>query len=229
MTPINMPFRFKEIWRRYGDRPFSLLDVVAGSHSASVAKRWFPRCHYAGVARNRSDHNDAADFAAIDEFFELDLTTLAFGAIPDGRYDVILLAHVIEHLHNGDAVVKELVPKLRPGGIICVEFPGKRSLHLPHMKGTLNFYDDPTHVRLFTATEVAELLRGCGLEVTRAGTRRDPVGMLMMPVSAYKCWKQVGYVSGGVFWDLTGFADYVVAQKHATIPIPVREPAFAGA
>lgn len=214
IAPIKMPFRFKELWRRFGDRPFSLLDVGAGNHSASAAKRWFPRCHYSGIDRDRDYNNDPADFAAMDEFFELDLTRLELDAVPNGRYDAILMAHVIEHLHNGDDVVRALIPKLRPGGVICIEFPGKRSLRLPRMRGTLNFYDDPTHVRLFTADEVGALLRECGLRVTRAGTRRDPIGILLMPVSAYKCWKRFHYVPGGVFWDLTGFADYVVGVKE---------------
>ncbi|MBI5711620.1 MAG: class I SAM-dependent methyltransferase [Candidatus Eisenbacteria bacterium] len=213
MMPLRLPFKFKEVWRRFGDRPFALLDVGAGNHSASLTKRWFPNCHYAGIDRDRSYNNDGADFAAMDEFFELDLTDLRFEAIPGARYDVILMAHVIEHLPNGDEVIRGLVPKLRPGGVICIEFPGRRSLHLPSKKGTLNFHDDPTHVRLLTAGEVAGLLRGLGLEVLRAGTRRDPLGILLLPVHALRAKQAHGYVPGGVFWDLLGFADYVVGRR----------------
>ena len=213
MIPIRMPFRFKEIWRRHGRRPFALLDVGAGNHSASQFKRWFPSAHYAGIDLDRKYNNDERDFAAMNEFFEMDLTHLRFAAIPDGRYDVILMAHVIEHLKNGDEVVRGLVPKLKPGGIMFIEFPGERSLHLPSMKGTLNFYDDPTHVRLFTAREVADLLRTQGLEIERAGMRRDPMGILLIPVAAVRTWQTFGFVSGGIFWDLLGFADYVVGVK----------------
>jgi len=215
VIPIRMPFRFKEIWRRHGRRPFALLDVGAGNHSASLFKRWFPNTHYAGIDLDRRYNNDERDFAAMDEFFEMDLTQLRFDAVPDGRYDVILMAHVIEHLENGDDVIRGLVPKLRPGGMICIEFPGERSLHLPSMKGTLNFHDDKTHVRLFTARGVADLLRGEGLEIARAGTRRDPMGIVMIPVNALRCWQTYGYISGGIFWDLFGFADFVVGVKPA--------------
>jgi len=211
--PIRMPFRFKEIWRRHGRRPFALLDIGAGNHSASQFKRWFPNAHYAGIDLDRNYNNDERDFAAMDEFFEMDLTQLRFGAVPDGRYDVILMAHVIEHLKNGEAVVRALVPKLKPGGMICIEFPGERSLHLPSMRGTLNFHDDKTHVRLFTASEVAGVLRAAGLEIVRAGMRRDPMGIVMIPLNALRCWQTFGYVSGGIFWDLLGFADYVVGLK----------------
>jgi SAM-dependent methyltransferase len=210
---LRMPYRFRELRRRYGARPFRLLDVGAGNHSASLAKRWFPPCYYAGIDRERGYNNDAADFAAMDEFFELDLTQLRFEAIPNRSYDVLMLAHVIEHLANGDQVLRGLVEKLRPGGIAYVEFPGPRSLTLPSKRGTLNFHDDATHVRVFTAAEVASILRDCGLDILRAGTRRDPLGILLTPVHAWKSKRVHGYVPGGVFWDLFGFADQVLARR----------------
>jgi SAM-dependent methyltransferase len=149
----------------------------------------------------------------MDEFFELDLTRLEFSVIPDASYDVMLLAHVIEHLENGDDVLRGLAPKLKPGGFIYVEFPGPQSLHMPSKKGTLNFHDDDTHVRVFDAKEVAGILSGCGLHVTRANTRRDPLGILLTPVHAVRAKQQHGYVPGGVFWDLFGFADVVIAER----------------
>jgi len=210
---LRLPYRFREIRRRHGRRPFRLLDVGAGHHSALAAKRWFPNCHYAGIDRDRHYHNDERDFAAMDQFFELDLTRLEFAGIPDASYDVLLFAHVIEHLTNGDEVLRALVPKLRPGGFVYVEFPGPQSLHFPSKRGTLNFYDDDTHVRVFDAKEVAGILRGCGLRIVRAGTRRDPLGILMLPVHAWRVKRQHGYVPGGVFWDLFGFADQVLAER----------------
>ena len=90
-----------------------------------------------------------------------------------------------------------------------------RSLHLPSKKGTLNFHDDATHVRVFTAAEVAGILRTCGLTIVRAGTRRDPRGILLLPVFALRAKQKHGYVPGGVFWDLFGFADQVIAVRPA--------------
>jgi len=212
---LKRPHRFVEIHRRYGRRPFRLLDVGAGNHSASVAKRWFPHCHYAGIDRDRHYHNDAADFAAMDEFFELDLTQLRFEAIPDASYDVLLLAHVLEHLANGDDVLRALIPKLKPGGMVYAEFPGPQSLRMPSRRGTLNFHDDDTHVRVFDAAEIAGILREGGLRIEYARTRRDPRGILLLPVFALRAKQKHGYVPGGVFWDAFGFADEVVAVKPA--------------
>lgn len=213
--PSVVPYKFVELRRRFGDGPFSLLDIGAGNHSASLTKQWFPRCRYAGVDRTRDYHNDAADFAAMDEFFELDLTSLAFDAIPDGQYDAILMAHVIEHLANGDDVVSALIPKLRPGGVFYLEFPAPRSTGFPSMRGTLNFYDDDSHVRLYSIDEVSAVLRARGLRIVRAGTRRDLLRAALTPVRIVTARLRHGFVPGGVFWDLLGFADVVIAEKPA--------------
>jgi SAM-dependent methyltransferase len=213
--PGSLPYKFKELKRRFDGRPFDLLDIGAGNHSATLTKRWFPACRYAGVDRDRNYHNDAADFAAMEAFYELDLTALDFAAIPDGAYDAILMAHVIEHLHNGDQVVRGLAPKLRPGGMFYLEFPSPRSVKFPSMRGTLNFYDDDTHVRLYSIPEVRAIVESAGLRVARAGARRDPLRAVLTPLRAIHARRLHGYVPGGVFWDLFGFADVVVAERTA--------------
>jgi SAM-dependent methyltransferase len=208
-----LPFRFLPVRRRFGHAPFTMLDVGAGNHSATLTKRHFPACRYVGVDRVRDYNNAASDFDCMDDFVELDLTTLAFEGLADGGYDVIMLSHVLEHLHNGDDVLRGIAPKLAPGGLLYAEFPGPRSLHLPSMPDSLAFTDDPTHVRLFSAGDVADLLCDAGLNVVAAGTRRDWRGMALMPLRIVKHLATKGYVSGGVFWDVTGFADYVVAER----------------
>jgi SAM-dependent methyltransferase len=213
--PRLIPFKFKELRRRFGDRPFTLLDVGAGNHSATVAKRWFPACRYYGVDRDRDYNNGPEDFAAMEGFYELDLTELRFEAIPDGAFDVIVMAHVVEHLRNGVDVVRALVPKLRPGGFIYLEFPSARSLHFPSMRGTLNFWDDDTHVRIYTPDELGRALEAEGLRVVRSGARRDPVRAALTPLLALHAKRTYGFVPGGVLWDLFGFADLVVAEKPA--------------
>ena len=213
LPPFLMPYKFREVRRRFGRRPFAILDVGAGNHSGTVTKRWFPACRYTGLDRDRGYHNVAADFAAMDDFFELDLTSLAFDRIPDSAYDVILMAHVVEHLANGDEVVRALCAKLRPGGIFYLEFPAPRSVHFPSMRGTLNFYDDLGHVRLFTIAELSGILRGCGLRIVRAGTRRDPFRILLTPLRIPLDLARYRRLSGSTFWDLLGFADVVVAEK----------------
>ncbi len=150
----------------------------------------------------------------MDKYFEMDVTLLKFDEIPNNFYDVIMLSHIIEHLHNGDKVIEGLLPKLKKGGFIYIEYPGERSTRLPRMKATLNFYDDATHVRIFSIPEIENLLTKNNLKVLKKGTRRYWPYILFMPVIlVYKAIEK-GQVQGGSFWDILGFAEYVYAQKN---------------
>jgi SAM-dependent methyltransferase len=208
-----MPPKLKALRSRFRGRAFRVLDVGAGNHSASITKSFYPRCSYEALDRVRDYNNDAGDWARTDAFHEIDLERVELGSLPDGGYDAILMAHVLEHLQNGEAVLRALTPKLAPGGIFYVEFPSPRSTRLPSMRGTLNFWDDPTHVRPWTAGEVAKILDDCGLTIRLAGRRRDLQLLLLTPLVAIRAKTTLGYVPGGVFWDLMGFADRVVAER----------------
>lgn len=208
------PTRFVHILPRYRGKPFSMLDVGCGNHSASLTKRWFPECRYSGVDNRRDYDNDAADYGAMERFYELDLTKLGFGPIPDAAFDVLMMTHVIEHLANGDLVIAGLLPKVKSGGVAYVEFPSRRSAGLPSKKGTLNFYDDETHVRIYDVAEVEKVFLDAGWSVLRSGARRDWLRILTTPAAMVKSKIDLGYVAGSVFWDLLGFADFVLAEKR---------------
>ncbi|HNA18050.1 MAG TPA: class I SAM-dependent methyltransferase, partial [Ferruginibacter sp.] len=141
--------KFIYLKRAFGNQPFRLLDIGAGNHSATKVKRVFPQCEYHGVDLERDYNNSEEDFKRMTAFYEMDLTQLDFSPIPDNYYDAIVMAHVIEHLHNGDAVIRGLLPKLKSGGYMYLEYPGEKSTRLPSMRGSLNFKDDPTHVRVY--------------------------------------------------------------------------------
>ncbi len=199
--------------RQFGDRPFRLLDIGAGNHSATFLKNLFPACEYYGLDISRGYNNDATDFALMKDFYEMDLTLLEFEKIPDRFFDAILLVHVIEHLHNGDKVLEGLLPKLGSGGVIYIEYPGLRSTKLPSMRGSLNFSDDPTHVRLYSVPEISAILLKDGVKVARSGTRRHWRYIILMPLLLPYRYSQRGHLVGGDFWDLLGFAEYVLGRK----------------
>lgn len=210
-----IPYKLKWLRRLWGDRPFTLLDIGAGNHSPSITKRWFPDCVYHGLDVTRNYELDDSDFSVMKEFYELNLETLQFESIPDGHFDMIVMAHVIEHLRSGDKVVEALLPKLKPGGMFYVEFPAERSTRLPSMPMSLNFYDDPTHVRIYSVAELSEVFRRAGCTIVGGGTRRDWVRIIFLPLLAVRILMRYGHLTGGLFWDLCGFADYVIARKGA--------------
>jgi SAM-dependent methyltransferase len=149
----------------------------------------------------------------MSRFFEIELTSLRFNDIPDNFFDVILMSHVIEHLPNGDDVLSGLIPKLKKKGVVYIEFPSTRSTKLPSMRDTLNFYDDPTHCRLYSISELSQVLIDRGCIVVNSGARRDWMRIMLFPFHLVYAKAKLGYVPGGVFWDLLGFADFIYAER----------------
>ena len=205
--------KFIFLRKSFGKKRFILLDIGAGNHSASKTKRVFPNCEYHGVDMQRDYNNSQDDLSAMDSFYEMDLTKLDFKIIPDNYFDGIWMVHVIEHLFNGDEVIKGLIPKLKPGGYMYIEYPGIKSTKLPSMHGTLNFKDDPTHVRVYSTQELTMLANANGCKVVKAGTRRNPWFIMAMPFKMISSWGRGKKLSGNIFWDILGFAEYAWIQK----------------
>lgn len=205
--------KFIFLRRSFGSKPFRLLDIGAGNHSATKAKRVFPLCEYHGVDMEKDYNNDQEDFNQMAAFYEMDLTKLDFKSIPDNYFDGIWMVHVIEHLYNGDEVIKLLLPKLKMGGYMYVEYPGKRSTTLPSMHGSLNFKDDPTHVRVYAVKELSALFTANNCRVLSSGTRRNPWFMMAIPFRVVMSLVKGEKMQGNIFWDVLGFAEYLWVQK----------------
>lgn len=205
--------KYSRLHSSFGQSEFTLLDIGAGNHSASKYKEAFPNCEYHGVDLDKNYNNDESDFKTMNSFYEMDLTKLDFSSIPDNYFDFIMMAHIIEHLYNGDDVIKYLLPKLKSGGKIYIEYPGIVSTKLPSMNGTLNFYDDDTHVRVYSVQEIRDLLKD-SCDIISSGTRRNLAFLLAMPFKIVFNLIQFKKPSGDMFWDILGFAEYVYAQKR---------------
>ncbi|MEZ4842648.1 MAG: class I SAM-dependent methyltransferase [Bacteroidia bacterium] len=210
---LKIPTKFVRLKKHFGHKPFVLLDVGSGNKSATDFKTYFPNAHYHGVDMVTDYNYTENDFGNMEAFYEMDLTKLDYSAIPNNYFDAILMAHIIEHLHNGDEVLKHLSPKLKSGGVLYVEYPGQKSTTLPSRKGTLNFYDDDTHVRVYSVSEVSEVLKQNGFQILSGGTRKSWRNIAMMPIKFVHNKLKYGYIMASVFWDWYGFAEYVWAKK----------------
>jgi len=209
-----MPPGLRYLRKHFGNRPFRLLDVGCGNHSPCKARKFLPYCTYFGIDRELYN-NDASDLAAMSKFWQLDLESSDLADIPDSFFDAIVISHVIEHLRSGLDVLRILAAnKLKPSGVIYVEFPSVRSLGLPSMAGTLQFCDDQSHVRVYSVREIANLLLSQRFRIVSAGRRRLWDRVVFLP-AAYVLRRFVQHNAsvGGLFWDLLGFADYVLGEK----------------
>lgn len=207
-------FNYSFLQRSFGDRPFKLLDVGAGNHSAYRITTLFPHCEYYGLDLNRNYNYNEEDFRRMKDFYEMDLTALDYSSIPDQYFDAIWMVHVIEHLVNGDKVIEKLLTKLKPGGFMYIEYPGKKSTTLPSMHGTLNFYDDPTHVRLYSINELAQIYNEQNCIVLKSGTRRNWYYIAATPFRVLLKLFKRKKIEANLFWDLLGFAEFLYVQKN---------------
>lgn len=200
-----------------GNAPVRVLDVGCGNQSCEITKSWLNVSAYHGIDREHWQGH-VEDYKKMDQTFFLDLDKDDLHQLPDSSYDVIIFSHVIEHLEHGEAVLKRLVKKLKPGGLIYIETPSPRTLKYPSAIGFLNFYDDPTHKRPYPIQSIEQGLREANCTVHFARTRRDWRRVFLMSGPAialnlfwYLPFKQKLFASG--LWDLLGVAEHALGQK----------------
>jgi len=210
------PTKFILARRRLSGPSLRILDIGCGNYSPSTTKHWFPGCHYAGADIQEYNLTEQ-DLAAIDLFYPLGVDGSGYAEIPNDSFDFILLHHVVEHMPDPLPILASICSKLKPGGVIWIAFPSMRSLSLPSAEGTLQFCDDPTHVRVPDVREVSNVLLAHGVKVLHAGRSKDLVrtliGAVILPFAMLR--KLVtGRLSCKGLWYILGFEDHVFGQRR---------------
>ena len=119
-----------------GERP-SVLDMGAGLglFRDSMAQQGIAG-DYAAVESDRSQ------FAALRARLGEGAAYADLAALPgDRRFDLIVLAHVLEHVADPHALVGALVARLRPGGTLFVEVPNGDHRYKANFESHLLFFD----------------------------------------------------------------------------------------
>ena len=102
------PTKLKVFYKEFQGREFNLLDVGCGNHVVQIFKKWFPQARYYGIDREVYN-NSPEDFARMEAFYKLDLEESDLLQIPDEGFDMINMAHVLEHVHRGLDVLDKLL------------------------------------------------------------------------------------------------------------------------
>jgi 2-polyprenyl-3-methyl-5-hydroxy-6-metoxy-1,4-benzoquinol methylase len=83
----------------------------------------------------------------------------------DNSFDAITLSHVIEHVHDPLALMRECARILKPGGIISMVTPNTASFgHLVYKSSWLHL-DPPRHLHIFNPAPLASLATRLGLKI----------------------------------------------------------------
>ncbi|WP_409334263.1 class I SAM-dependent methyltransferase [Bradyrhizobium manausense] len=194
-----------------------VLDVGCGNASPARAKRYRPDIHYTGV--DVADHNQtSASLALADRYILLKPEDFASGiaALESGNFDAVISRHNLEHCSEPDKVLEAMSATLAPGGLLYLVFPCEASVDFPRRQGTLNFWDDPTHVRPPNWANVLSSLKQNGLNVLHSAARYRPpilatIGAVTEPASILT--GRIGPYGGT--WALYGFESVIWAQKPA--------------
>lgn len=207
--------KYNFLAKEFKDRSFKLLDIGGGSgDSATEIMSFLPNCQYYCIDMVDTKIYKTNELGNTIQYWQKNLELLEFDDVPDDFFDAINMTHIIEHLKNGDTVIEHMTRKMKRGGFIYIEYPGFNSTKLPSMPGTLNFFDDNTHVRIYSLSELYNVLMKVNCLPLSGGYRRNLIRLifipLLLPYKLVKTPHRIGYE----FWDLLGFANYVWARKR---------------
>jgi len=162
-----------------GPPPRNVLDVGSGQGELGH-----------GLKR-RGHHVVGIDFSApkfeLDEFYQRDLT-LGLGLDPARKFDVIVLADVLEHMSEPLKLLREAAAHLDHDGRILVSVPNAVhwSMRAQVAMGKFDYTNkgilDRGHLRFFTKASAARLCKEAGLLIANERTTPVPWENIIPPV-----------------------------------------------
>lgn len=85
--------------------------------------------------------------------------------LPDQDFDVITLFHVLEHVHNLEDTLKDLISRLTRNGVLFLALPNYRSADAQKYKAYWAGYDVPRHLYHFEQKSIFHLSKKYGLNI----------------------------------------------------------------
>lgn len=194
-----------------------ILDIGCGNDSPLKIKRLVPNCYYVGV--DIDYYNQSKESLAIadelmifqkDNFFnEVEILPYSF--------DVCIATHIIEHLPKPEDLFKAVSKVLAPNGKLFLTTPNFNSVNFPSSKGTLNFYDDDTHVSMpVPFHKIYEFCSLYNMRITRYKPGNNSVfyKIIGLPFEIVRRILGRNIVTTWAFW---GFEDVYIIEHNKII------------
>jgi SAM-dependent methyltransferase len=200
-------------WNLLADLPANhrVLDVGCGNDSPRLYKTRFPNAHYVGIDvgdyRQSQPVQNGQYIIVSPENFTNRISEFV------SEFDAVVSSHNLEHCNDRFGTLRAMIKALKPGGRLFFSFPSERTVNFPSRAGTLNYFDDATHVGNppdFTAV-IAEP-EDMGIEIIASSRSYRPIiltvaGFFLEPVSRFK--KKVGPGT----WAYYGFEALIWGRK----------------
>lgn len=215
----NLFYKFVRMARPNGKIDFILslnpdlkiLDVGCGNNSPYIVKSILPKCHYTGVdiqEYNLTKPNLSDNYILTTaDLFSYSINKL------EAKFDAVISSHNLEHCKDWESTLSAMISCLVPGGKIYIAFPSTESQYFPSRHGTLNYFDDNTHILNPPDFDlILKILTNSDCEVIFREKRYSPIlffllGMILEPFSLFT--KKV--LKGT--WEYYGFESILIARK----------------
>jgi 2-polyprenyl-3-methyl-5-hydroxy-6-metoxy-1,4-benzoquinol methylase len=184
--------------RRYGRRGARLLEVGSGmGHLVGQLEDTFETY---GIDVNAWAVHTSKEVAQKTHLQTASAQALPFG---DGRFNVVVIKHIVEHLPEPQKALEELGRVTEQGGTLILATPNLDSLLKPWKGEAWIGYQDPTHISLKSPAEWLSLIEGAGFELMKVFSD----GFWDVPYIRYvpKQIQKLFFGSLGGFQAITGF------------------------
>lgn len=159
----------------------SVLDVGAGTGDFLITaqnNKW--TC--AGVEPNEVARKKATE-KGLDLFSSLE-------TLPEKKYNVITLWHVLEHLPNLDEQIKMLKSKLAEDGTLIIAVPNFKSYDAKHYKEYWAAFDVPRHLWHFSKTAIKKIFAKHNMKLIKTKPMLFDAFYVSLLSEKYKTGKQ---------------------------------------
>lgn len=134
----------------------SLLDVGCGDGLALI------RMRHLGWDVHGVDTDAQAVDRARQRGLDVRFGTLSDQSYPDSTFDVVTMTHVIEHVHDPVALLRECRRILKPGGRLVVHTPNLQSLGHRLYREAWRGLEPPRHLHIFSLRNLPQVLERSG-------------------------------------------------------------------
>jgi SAM-dependent methyltransferase len=208
LSKCHYKFRFLETINQNG----KLLDVGCGNNSPYDIKIKHPNIIYTGIDvgdYNQTNPNLADEYIVVNpEDFSDAIGNMAV------KFDTVISSHNLEHCNDRYKTLDAMIKTLKPGGYMFLSFPTEKSVNFPGpRKGTLNYYDDPTHKdKPPEYKKIVSKLKTNGMKILFASKSYKPLPWYLSGFFDEKKSRKYKKILGSV-WAYWGFETIIWAKK----------------
>lgn len=192
-----------------------LLDVGCGNDSPLNTRLQRPDLVYYGLDvgdYNQQDPGRYADHYILTspEYFAAEIEGMK------DTFDAVVSSQNIEHCSEPERVLIAMLHSLKTGGRLYMSFPCEASTMFPTRYGTLNFYDDSSHVNMPNYDWIVDTIIANGFKIEFMARRYRPfigflLGLLLEPFGRL-LKRNMPYAAT---WMLYGYESVIWAAREA--------------